>query len=256
MTENMENKVYLDIMKGPFAGQRFYFHEQDTFMVGRASDCALAIRDDKTLSRHHMMLEINQGNVSLRDLGSLNGTRVNTKLIRLEKGLNRDIICPPEALRDGDHITVGSTAMQIHIDYPIYCVECDKEIPPEERDKCEFINGAYVCVSCRKTEADVKVSEENEGDDSSKYFRLNRMHYENVEQNPGKVLEDLLREYLQSHERQGKTPQIYGYTELKVLGEGGYGLVYRARRATDGKIVAVKTMLQTRKPEKRKLQLF
>ena len=225
-------------------------------MIGRAGDCALSIREDKTLSRHHMMLEINQGNVLLRDLGSLNGSRINNRLIRLEKGVNRDLICPPEALRDGDNITVGSTTMKIHIDYPAYCVECEKEILPEERDKCEFINGAYICVACRKTAADVEIPEDSKEDEDSKFFRLNRTHYESVEENPGKVLEDLLRKYLQAHERQGKTPEIYGYKELKVLGEGGYGLVYRAKRITDGKIVAIKTMLQTRKPEKKKAATF
>jgi eukaryotic-like serine/threonine-protein kinase len=251
-----DNKAYVDIISGPFEGQRFYFHEQDTFMVGRAGDCAISIREDKTMSRHHMLLEINQGNVLLRDLGSLNGTRVNDKLIRLTPGENRDLILPPEALRDGDRIVVGGTSMVFHSDYPMFCSECGTEIPLSDLDTCQFVKGAYICVRCRKTEADVEAPEEEKKPEIRKAIKLNREHYDQVEENPGKVLEELLSDYLKKQESRGIAPQICGYKDLTVLGEGGYGLVYKATRIRDDQIVAVKTMLQTRKPDKRKLQLF
>lgn len=251
-----EDKVYLDIVSGPFEGQHFYFHEQDTFMVGRSGDCALSARDDKTMSRHHMLLEINHSSVLARDLGSLNGTRINDKLIRMKPEGNRDIILPPEALRDGDRIVVGGTAMVIHIDYPIFCVDCGNEIPKEEVRACEFVNGAHICSYCSKTEVDVNVSDEVETAAPAKVFRLSREQYEQAEVSPGKVLEELLREYLHEQQRKGLFPQICGYKDLEALGEGGYGIVYKATRIRDEETVALKTMLQTRKPEKRKLQLF
>jgi len=251
-----EEKVYLDILSGPFEGQRFYFHEQDTFMVGRSSDCNIAIRDDKTLSRHHMMLEINQGNVLLRDLGSLNGTKVNDRLLRIKPGEDRETALPPEALRDGDKIIAGGSAMIIHIDYPVFCAECGRELSKEEIDKCEFVQGAYICVFCRKTQMDTDVPPESDDSSLSKDIRLSREQYEEVEERPGKVLDELLNEYMKKQATAGKTPQIYGYTDLTVLGEGGYGMVYRANRVLDGRTVAIKTMLQTRKPDQRKLMLF
>lgn len=251
-----DEKAYVDIVSGPFEGQRFYFHEQDTFMVGRAGDCTLSIREDKTMSRHHMMLEINQGNILLRDLGSLNGTRVNDHLIRLTPGENRDIILPPVALRNEDRIVVGATAMILHVDYPVYCMECGAEIPPADQATCQFVKGAYICAECCKTEAEVEVPEDRKEPEVRKAIKLNREQFDQVEEHPGKVLEELLGEYLKKQDARGLAPQICGYKDLTVLGEGGYGLVYKATRIRDDQIVAVKTMLQTRKPEKRKLQLF
>jgi len=247
-----ENKVYVEIVAGPFAGQRFYFHEQDTFMVGRAGDCTLSIKGDKTLSRHHLFIEVNYSNVLIRDLGSLNGTRVNGRLIYNGRDKGGENAPPALALHDGDRIDVGSTAMIIHIDYPVVCVDCGVEIPVEDKEGCEFINGSYICPRCRATDVEVEAPEEYR----KERIRMSRAQHEQADQNPGKVLEELLREYLQAQGQQGADPQIHGYTDLEVLGEGGYGVVYKARRVRDGKTVAVKTMLQTRKPEKRKLLLF
>lgn len=75
------SQVYLEIVEGRCKGQRFEFAEQDTFMIGRAADCQCIVMGDNTFSRHHLFLEINQSNVTLKDLGSLNGTTVNGRRI-------------------------------------------------------------------------------------------------------------------------------------------------------------------------------
>ncbi len=251
-----ESKVYLEIIEGPYEGKRFDFQVQDTFMIGRAHDCTLCIKDDKALSRHHCLLEINYSSVLIRDLGSLNGTRVNGRLISKSRDKGDGAAPLPEALQNGDQIETGNTAMVIHIDYPVVCVDCGTEIPPGQREACEFVNGSYICFLCRETDIEREIPQECQEPNKTSGVKRSRRQYTDADENPGKVLEDILREYLQDAGQTGVQPEIHGYSNLEVLGEGGYGVVYKAKRVCDGKIVAVKTMLQTRRPEKRKLMLF
>jgi serine/threonine protein kinase len=77
-----------------------------------------------------------------------------------------------------------------------------------------------------------------------------------ADNNPGAVVEELLREFLRQRGAQGASLELQGYADLKKIAEGGFGAVYKASRTRDGKIVAIKTMLQTRKPDRKKLLLF
>jgi len=61
---------------------------------------------DPTFSQHHLLLEINHGNVTLKDLGSLNGTRIDGR----DFGGRDESVSPEDAeprkpvpLRDGAH---------------------------------------------------------------------------------------------------------------------------------------------------------
>lgn len=250
-----EEKVYVDILEGPFKGGRFEFKDQDTFMVGRSGDCSLAIKDDSTLSRHHMLLEINTANVIVRDLGSLNGTKVNGRLIYSSRGRDANDAPAPEALKDGDRIEAGLTVMELHIDNLAFCVDCGKHIPAAQKRIYEFIDGSYLCQECRQNQSNLDLSRDFNLSNRPTEIGTGMEVYDLADENPAKVLEELLREYLVG-QGQKEHPEIQGYTDLEVLGEGGYGVVYKATRARDGKVVAVKTLLQTRKPGKRKMMMF
>ncbi len=252
----IKSKVYLEIIEGPYKGRRYDFAEQDTFLIGRASDCTLCIKEDKALSRHHFLLEINQASVLIRDLGSLNGTRVNGHLIYNGRKKDNAPAPPPKVLYDGDRIQTGNTIMKLHINYPAVCIECGQHIAPEKRRACEFLNGKFLCDSCRETDVDMAVPNEYQKTARASKLKMSRRQHERAEEHPGKVLEEMLRDFLQAHGQSDEEPMIQGYRDLTVLGEGGYGVVYKARRVCDDEIVAIKTMLQTRKPEKRKLLLF
>ncbi|MCA9599968.1 MAG: FHA domain-containing protein [Myxococcales bacterium] len=53
------------------------------FVVGRASDCEIALPEDSLLSRHHARLLVKEQGVEVEDLGSTNGTQVNgTRIVR------------------------------------------------------------------------------------------------------------------------------------------------------------------------------
>jgi pSer/pThr/pTyr-binding forkhead associated (FHA) protein len=255
-----DGQVSLEIVEGRCKGQRFEFAEHDTFMIGRAADCQCVVTGDNTFSRHHLFLEVNQSNVTLKDLGSLNGTSVNGRRIYAGRGQDLDPgkaePSQPEGLRDGDRIEAGNNVMILRIGGPAVCVDCAAEIPVKERKACEFVNGSYLCLACRKREEEKnnpgKAKEERKPAD----VRMNLEQRERAEINPGAVVEELLRNFLRQQGVQGAPPEVQGYTDLKEIGEGGFGKVYKGRRTRDGKVVAIKTMLQTRKPDKKKLLLF
>ena len=60
------------------------------FSIGREDDCDLVL-DDEKVSRHHAYIEVRDGQASIHDLGSSNGTYVNGARI-----------AEPTPLRDGD----------------------------------------------------------------------------------------------------------------------------------------------------------
>lgn len=69
--------------------------KKEKFVIGRASDCTLRAGSD-AISRRHCVLLRQDGGVSIRDLGSRNGTYVNDEKIGGER-----------ALTNGDRVRVG-----------------------------------------------------------------------------------------------------------------------------------------------------
>jgi serine/threonine protein kinase len=120
----MPGTVRLVVTAGPIRGQRFDFAGHDTFLFGRAPDCHARLdASDASASRHHFLLEVNPPVARLRDLGSLNGTRVNG----VRHGGRRPGESPDEAaarggadvdLHDGDEIRVGATVIQVRVEAP------------------------------------------------------------------------------------------------------------------------------------------
>ena len=79
-------------------------------------------------------------------------------------------------------------------------------------------------------------------------------------ENPGALIDDLLLKLLIAElgrpPREKEYPSIKGYRIIKQLGAGGFGAVYRAVYEKTGQEVALKTMLETKKPNERNLNLF
>lgn len=63
-----------------------------TYLMGRADDCDIALRDAARISRQHARVRVEKGSIFLMDVGSANGTYVNRqrlnpgKEVRLEPG--------------------------------------------------------------------------------------------------------------------------------------------------------------------------
>lgn len=67
----------------------------DEFLLGRGADCDLRLHDSAA-SRHHCLIRIRGGEVTLADLGSSNGTY-----------LNGTRVLSQTALHTGDEIRIG-----------------------------------------------------------------------------------------------------------------------------------------------------
>jgi len=76
----------LVVRTGPVAGLRFVLRE-GTIVVGRSSRCDLPLHDP-AVSRTHFELRVTSDGVSLRDLGSGNGTRVEGRRVEEVELLN------------------------------------------------------------------------------------------------------------------------------------------------------------------------
>src|ERR1051326_1461774 len=63
----------------------------DTTTVGRGTDTTIRI-EDSTISHHHATIQINGNEVTLRDLNSTNGTRVNGQKIMEAKLTHGDVV--------------------------------------------------------------------------------------------------------------------------------------------------------------------
>lgn len=83
----------LVVIRGPNAGSRFLLDRELT-TVGRHPESHLFL-DDVTVSRRHAEIRNDDGALTIRDLGSLNGTYVNGD--RVEE----------RTLRTGDEVQVG-----------------------------------------------------------------------------------------------------------------------------------------------------
>jgi hypothetical protein len=85
----------LIVYEGDMAGQRWLI-DQDVMVIGRGTDCDISI-PKRQISRHHAQIEKDDEGYLLRDLGSKNGTFVNSQPV-LDK---------PHRLKDEDEIQIA-----------------------------------------------------------------------------------------------------------------------------------------------------
>jgi eukaryotic-like serine/threonine-protein kinase len=218
----MPGKVTLLVTAGPIQGKHFEFTAHDTFLFGRSPDChAQLSATDTSASRHHFILEVNPPAARLRDLGSLNGTHVNG----IRHGGRKRHETPEEGARraggggidlhDGDRIRVGATTFSVSLDSPAVCSDCGRRIEAAERKAAAWIAGTFLCAQCRRHTVSLT----------------------------GTSRHAAAGPPLPAASLTAPDVRVVGDYELgPLIGRGGAGEVYKARRRRDGRAVALKLL--------------
>jgi diguanylate cyclase (GGDEF)-like protein len=97
-SDGESSSAYLIVIGGSQVGEMFQLRKRTT-IVGRGQGVDVVLGDDG-VSRRHALVELEGGNVSIRDLGSCNGT--------LRNGVR---VVGAEVLCDGDKISLGGTTI-------------------------------------------------------------------------------------------------------------------------------------------------
>lgn len=118
----MDSHISLSVFDGEHEIVSFNLSGGRRFIVGRSQDCDIVLRGEAaaSLSRHHCLLAVDPPAVSVRDLGSRNGTYVNGECIGFRLDENPlDSEQPDDyvsyELDDGDEIRIGQTVLRIAI---------------------------------------------------------------------------------------------------------------------------------------------
>jgi pSer/pThr/pTyr-binding forkhead associated (FHA) protein len=93
----------LKVVKGKPRGHCLAFPNGE-FMFGRGPECDVRPNSD-LVSRQHCLLQITAETVTVRDLGSMNGTLVNGQLL-----------CDTRALCQGDTLQIGPLVLEVILD--------------------------------------------------------------------------------------------------------------------------------------------
>jgi pSer/pThr/pTyr-binding forkhead associated (FHA) protein len=94
--------IQLQVVLGKQRGKHLSFSCGE-FVFGRGPECHVR-PNSELVSRQHCMLMVGENIVSIRDLGSANGTLVNGRRVREEQPLN-----------DGDRIQLGPLVLLVKI---------------------------------------------------------------------------------------------------------------------------------------------
>ncbi|EPS74391.1 kinase-associated protein phosphatase 1, partial [Genlisea aurea] len=104
----------LEVLSGPSCGLQYFFRSTNSsklkVSIGRVSPGDVILKDSEVSGKHAMIYwNVNKLKWELVDMGSLNGTRLNSKVVRTSQSESRQWSDPVE-LSDGDTIILGTSS--------------------------------------------------------------------------------------------------------------------------------------------------
>jgi pSer/pThr/pTyr-binding forkhead associated (FHA) protein len=121
----------LTVKEGTQRGRKFVLDRSAHWVIGRMDDCSLKLSggiEYELISRHHAALDVEPRAVLVRDLGSLNGTYVNGKLVGRRdaepgRGDATEVLDPGCPLADGDELRLGPVTFDVQVDLPAHAAQ-------------------------------------------------------------------------------------------------------------------------------------
>lgn len=100
MANMNQPRAFLTVAKGNEVGRQYVLRPGQKFTVGRAFDCAISL-NDKSISRHHAIIEFSNKGLAVTDLNSSNGTKLDGQKIA---GSETAIACTKDIIEVGAHV--------------------------------------------------------------------------------------------------------------------------------------------------------
>lgn len=257
----MMDSLTLEVTRGPVPGTRLTFVRRTEWVLGRGLDCNLRFPDDEdhqTVSRHHCHLLVDPPKVYVRDMGSLNGTFLNDRLI----GQRPEGKSPGEAavglyheheLREGDELAVGNTFLTLKKSVPALCGACRAEIPLREVEASRDEDGWPRCAKCRgvvKRTASLPAAppQKRSGciacgrglSGSKAALPINDLLCNVCQDDPFALVKGLVKQADQGYE---ELAILRGIRILSGLGRGATGAAFLARHSHSKEQVALKILM-------------
>jgi pSer/pThr/pTyr-binding forkhead associated (FHA) protein len=139
----MFTHVILRAIKGDLGHEDLVLADGRSYVLGRASDCAVQL-NAANVSRHHCLLDVHSPFVSLRDLGSLNGTLLNGEDIG-----HRDRTLPVEEVGEGGQEDFGVTEGDVlRVGDNLFWIDFARPSEDEASENHQDIDGNVPCEAC------------------------------------------------------------------------------------------------------------
>lgn len=225
---------------------------------GRDDQCGVCLKDDLKASRFHCTFELMANALVVRDLESRNGTFVNGRRL-LASGGQAELRVPPESgnvphrqLSSGDVVRIGDTVIEILLQTEHVCRRCNARMVfkfdhtatlPDLCDRCaaaasgqndQTMEFTPACVRCGGVVTDhAKIAPGADFVCQQCRAAANR-----DEDRP-----DVATAPVDANISPAPMLKIPHHTLLKKLGQGGMGVVYKARKVDHTACVAIKVML-------------
>ena len=261
------HKVVFLFIEGGLASKTLTFSRPVRIVLGRDLSARPRFPDHdeyRRISRRHCLVEIKPPEVQIRDLGSMNGTWVNERLIGRRVQDNPLARIDPDKfpavrLSHGDEFRLGKTVIRVEVYKALSCSGCGAEINVKGDP-----DGPPLCQACREgSERTVMVPDSRKtppepqppahrrlpvrclgcdrkaaGDSG---FALRGLPLcPECRKNPRNMLEGLLA---RADRGEKSLAGLAGLKIFKELGRGTSGAVFLAQKTKNSELTAVKVLL-------------